>query len=141
MSTLRIDIGSFRREASHDVFAAAERRDGQTAAEHLADARQIGAHGVAALRAVEAEPKSRNYFVEHKQGPEARREVAQRFEITRNGQHETHVRAHRLDEDGRDRIRTFVETAFDRAGVVVGQHGDRTGGCARDARFDRRGCV
>ncbi len=94
--------GPGRCEHREHVRATAERPDRQAAADHLAEAPEVGAHPGPGGRAALAEPEAGDHLVEDEQ--RARR-VAGRPQPVEEGvrwRHEAHVRRDRLDDHAGD---------------------------------------
>ena len=63
----RLVDGARRRQPVHDLRAAAERGEGQAAADDLAEDRHVRDHAVPLLRAAARDPETRDHLVEQEQ--------------------------------------------------------------------------
>ena len=106
----------------HDLGAAAEGANRQTAADDLAQGDEIGLHAKAAHRALRADAETGHHLVEDQHGAMLRAVLAQGFEEAGRRRHQIHVARHRLDDDTGDLAAALGEQALDLADVVVVEH-------------------
>ena len=99
----RLVDGARGREHAHQLGAAAERRSGQAAADHLAHDRQIGADAAQLLGAPAGDAEAADHLIEHEQRAGLIGPLAQQLEEPRARRHEPHVRRQRLGDDRRQR--------------------------------------
>ncbi len=113
-----VDVAD-RREAGHDLPAAAERRQRQPAADDLPEDRQVGPDAVALLGAAAGDAKAGDHLVEHEQRARDVAERAQRLQEAGLRRDAAHVAGHRLDEDRREVLAVALDRRCRKIDVVV----------------------
>ncbi len=114
-----IDVAGWG-EHPHQLGAAADRRCGQSAADHLAEDREVGEDARQLLRAAARDPESADHLVEHEQRPVGVGALAQQLEKAVARRYETHVRRQRLGDDRGELV--ALARRDQRLGIVPRQH-------------------
>ena len=109
---------SQRRQTIHDVTASAKRAHGQSAADDLAETRQVGLDTETFLRPAPGKTKAGHHFIENQQRAVVCRDFSQEFKVARLGQIQTGVARHRFDDDAGDLSLVGFKRGFDGVGVV-----------------------
>ena len=110
------------REAIHDVRAATECADGQSAADDFAEASQIGRDFKAVLRAAPGEAEAGHDFVEDQQCAIGFRDLTEKFQVARFRQIQAGIAGHGFDDDASDLILVRGECGFDGVDVIERQN-------------------
>ena len=108
----------------HQVSPAAVCRGRQTAADHLAEAGEIGLHAVEHLGTLRVNPPAGHDLVEYQDGPVAARHRAKPLEEAGDRRDHPHVAGHRLDQQRGDALSPLVEERLHR-GEIVEREDDR----------------
>ena len=125
----RLVDGAARRQLGHDVTPATEGADREPAADHLAEAPEVGRDAGPARGPRRPEPEAGDDLVEDEEGTAGAAGVAQSLEKPGPRRHEVHVGGHRLDDHAGDPL---VELGDHVVGNDLGV-GHRSGGHARRA--------
>ena len=136
----RLVDGPERSDLLHDLAPPAVRADGQPAADHLAERRQVGRDAVQRLRAARSDAEAGHHLVEDQQRA-VRRRVSSRqpFEEARPRQDEAHVAGDRLDDDGGDRRRARRRARSTASRSLYGAVSVSAHGARRARRASRAG--
>ena len=105
----------------HDLSAAAERADGKSAADDLAEGRQVWHDVVECLSAAPGDAKPGHYLVEYQDAAVPASEFAQPFQISWHGRYATHVTGDRFEDHRGDLLRVSGEGLADGFEIVERQ--------------------
>ena len=120
-------------EEVHDVGAAAEGTDGETAADDLAHGGEVRGDAADFLIAAAGDAEAGHDLVEDEERAVGGGEGADEFEVAGFGEEEPGVGGNGFDDDGGDLVTGGGEEGFDGFGVVVGEDGGESGKGGGDA--------
>ena len=90
-----------RRQVLHDLPTTANCADGESTADHLAEAGQVRSYVVLGLRSAKTKSETGDHLIEDEKSTDAITRRSESFEKPRRGCDNAHVRSHRLDDHTR----------------------------------------
>lgn len=133
----RLIDGAVRRDAVHDLPAAAVGRGGKAAADDLAEAGHVRTDAVLRLRAVEIGSEAAHDFIENEDGAVLFRLFPERGEEAFHRRDHAHIAGDRLHDDRGDGVALAVHHGAERFDVIVRHDEGVLRGAFRDARAVR----